>query len=194
VNIIKIYNLDNKVYKLTIPFQSYLQYKNMPHPDDNVGRMKQYSTVSEPALDHVLESLLQIPTKSPEKDAQKILDFVHNFIFNPDVDPYIKAPLETIVEGGGDCDDLSTLAYTLMKKRGLDVIYIKAPPRKGRKIGHVFVGVAGDFKGKYIMYKGKKYFTAETTGTRWPQKPATWKIGQLSKKTWKQRKKFRLFK
>ena len=191
-NVVQIVQFEGMVHKILIPIQNYFRYKELPHPDDKLKRLGDYFFPSDPTLEMILNETLELPTRSREDDAQKILDFVHKFVYVEDVDRYIKTPLETIIEGGGDCEDLSVLGYTLMKMRKLDVVFIKTPSINGDKSTHVLLGVAGDFKGKYITHNGKRYYTAETTGTKWPHRSAKWKIGQLSRKRWRLRKKFEI--
>jgi hypothetical protein len=77
-----------------------------------------------------------------------------------DEDEYPRYPLETLVEGGGDCEDTSILACALLDSMGLDVVLINPP-------NHVAVGVAMDASGTYWTHKEIQYFYVETTGEGW---------------------------
>lgn len=50
-----------------------------------------------------------------------ILDFLHEYIvYQGEVDEVIRAPVETLSLGSGDCDDYSTLAAALLEAVGID--------------------------------------------------------------------------
>jgi hypothetical protein len=75
----------------------------------------------------------------------------------------IKFPAETLVEGGGDCEDTAVLLAAILRASPLErqcaVIH---PPN------HAGVGVAGeDFSGTYYVRNGTRYFYVETTGSGW---------------------------
>ena len=77
-------------------------------------------------------------------------------------DEYPKFPVETLAEGWGDCEDSSILYAALMRAAGYDVILLELPR-------HMAVGVAlsKPILGSFVVYKGKMYFYAETTGSGW---------------------------
>jgi len=191
-DIVRVIQLGEVSYKISIPFRRYLYYKDLPHPNDAAENLQHYTTPNEPELEDIIRAL-NLPTGSQEKDAQKLLDFAHSFIYVPDIDGYTKTPLETIVEGGGDCEDLSVLAYSLLKRAGHDVIYLEIPPYEGSKGGHILVGVAGNFGGANVIYENKRYFLAETTGTEWPHQPAQHKIGDLPVPIWTKLKDVKVY-
>ncbi len=68
--------------------------------------------------------------------------------------------VETLVEGGGDCEDTTILAAAILRGLGEDVALVMTP-------GHIAIGVAGPFRGTSIEREGKKYFYCETTGGGW---------------------------
>ena len=100
-----------------------------------------------------------------------IVSFVQNLPYTEDsvtspYDEYPRFPLETLIEGGGDCEDTAILTATLLKELGQDVMLIRLP-------GHMAVGVAcGECDGTYYVAAGKRYYYIETTG-------AGWGIGQI---------------
>jgi archaellum component FlaC len=102
--------------------------------------------------------------------ANFILAFVQSLPYIPDdvstpYDEFPKFPLETLIEGGGDCEDTSILYATLLKIVGYDVILVSPP-------GHMMVGVA-EYRdqplagGWYVEFNGIRYYLAETTGEGW---------------------------
>ncbi len=100
-----------------------------------------------------------------------IVSFVQNLPYTEDnvtspYDEYPRFPLETLIEGGGDCEDTAILAATLLKELGHDVMLIRLP-------GHMALGVACETcDGTYYVAAGKRYYYIETTGTGW-------RIGQI---------------
>jgi hypothetical protein len=77
---------------------------------------------------------------------------------------YPKYPIETLVDGGGDCEDTAILLASLIKAEGYGVALICMPD-------HVAVGISGEGVeglGSYYEYDGKKYYYVETTAQNWP--------------------------
>jgi len=96
-----------------------------------------------------------------------VIEFVQYLPYMDDnestgVDEYYKYPIETLVDGSGDCEDSSILVTAILREMGHDVVLLKLP-------GHVAVGVKGDenTKGTYWIHNGTKYFYLETTGDGW---------------------------
>jgi hypothetical protein len=95
-----------------------------------------------------------------------IVSFVQNLPYTVDSvtsphDEYPRFPLETLIEGGGDCEDTAILTATLLKELGQDVMLI-------RLSGHMAVGVACEqCDGTYYAAADKRYYYIETTGAGW---------------------------
>jgi hypothetical protein len=80
-----------------------------------------------------------------------------------DFDDYTKSVIETLVEGGGDCEDSAILMAAVLQADSFnyDCILIQPP-------GHMAVGVYGtDLPGAYWEYEGRRYYYLETTGDGW---------------------------
>jgi hypothetical protein len=94
-------------------------------------------------------------------DAMNIVTFVQSV---PYVDDHPlsapKYPLETLVEGLGDCKDKAVLAAALLHEAGFDVVLLKFPE-------HLSVGINVDAAGTSYEYNGARYYYAETTGRNW---------------------------
>jgi hypothetical protein len=165
---------DGGEIKIPISLDKYFEYKKKPALCDiKILSRQRATTLNESTLDQILRSM-NLSTNN-ELKANTILSFVHGFVYIKDdiIDSYNKTPIETIVEGGGDCEDFAVLAYTLMYKAGLDVVYLDFP-------GHAALGVRGNFNGKYVIYNDKKYHLAEATGTEWNNHHSNSKIGEFS--------------
>ncbi|MDR0492866.1 MAG: hypothetical protein LBH74_04410 [Nitrososphaerota archaeon] len=103
-----------------------------------------------------------------------VLAFVQHLPYTSDLvttgyDEYPRFPIETLVDDGGDCEDVAILFASLMLVMGYGVVYINPP-------NHYAVGILGDnLKGTYWTYpkdSNQTYYFCETTGVNF-------KIGQL---------------
>jgi len=92
-----------------------------------------------------------------------VLSFVQSLPYTVDsvttgYDEFKSYAFETLVAGGGDCEDTSILASSMLMALGYDVVLINPP-------GHLAFGITGNYGGYYFDHKGKKYFYCESTGT-----------------------------
>jgi predicted transglutaminase-like cysteine proteinase len=118
-------------------------------------------------------------SKSKEESAQKILDFVNSNLesrlesiyIDENIEQYAKFPLETLIEGYGDCEDFALLSGSLMKSIGIEVTLIYLKEGVGKAKGpHVTLGVNGNFSGQFYEFNKKKYYHADNG----------WKIGEIN--------------
>jgi len=94
-------------------------------------------------------------------------------------DDYTNYPVETLYDGGGDCEDKAILSASLLKRMGFDVklIFLETSDKKR---SHVALGVSlkneKDLEGSYWEFKDRKYFYLETTYPGWQigEVPAEW--------------------
>lgn len=80
------------------------------------------------------------------------------------VSEYPKYPLETLVDGEGDCEDSSILYAGILREMGYDVrLLLLSDP------GHAAVGVWGhdNYPGTPYTKDGRQYYFCETTGEGW---------------------------
>ena len=75
-------------------------------------------------------------------------------------DEFRRYAVETLIEGGGDCEDTTILVAAILRGLGEETALIFTP-------GHIAIGVSGNFTGSSLTYNGIKYFYCETTGTGW---------------------------
>ena len=75
---------------------------------------------------------------------------------------YVRFPVETLVDGVGDCEDMAILAATILHEMGYGVLLVILPD-------HLALAVDGGegFDGTYYMYEGSKYYYLEVTGVGW---------------------------
>ena len=94
-----------------------------------------------------------------------VLSFVQSLPYTLDdvttgYDEFRRYAVETLIEGGGDCEDTTILVAAILRGLGEKTALIFTP-------GHIALGVSGDFTGSSLTYNGIKYFYCETTGTGW---------------------------
>ncbi|MBN2334676.1 hypothetical protein JXL21_03885, partial [Candidatus Bathyarchaeota archaeon] len=92
-----------------------------------------------------------------------VISFIQGMEYSLDQDSaqqgeYPKFPLETLVDGGGDCEDTSILAASLLKAMGCNVSLILLP-------NHLAVGLAVNATGEHWEVNGTDYYYLETTAT-----------------------------
>lgn len=104
---------------------------------------------------------------SSDQTLSLALAFVQSLPYTSDrvttgFDEYSRYPLETLVDGGGDCEDSAILYASLVQAMGYGAVLINPP-------GHVAVGVAvgPEVSGASYQYNGTRYVYAETTGDGW---------------------------
>ncbi len=98
------------------------------------------------------------------------------YIYDSGDDNYIRHPLETLIEGGGDCEDTSVLAAQLLRKagpEGFPVVLFTVDTDHDDEIDHMLVGVSLDgATGTTCEADGVDYYVCETTSTYY-------RVGQL---------------
>jgi hypothetical protein len=98
-----------------------------------------------------------------------LIDFVQNLPYIPDdvstgYDDYSKRLTETLVDGGGDCEDSSIMLASLLSSEPFGYgTALLLPPK------HAAIGVKGgnDISGYYYEYEGTRYYYIESTGRGW---------------------------
>ena len=104
---------------------------------------------------------------SSEKDTvTSLYDYVRNnvrFVSDPDKD-YVASACETLLSGGGDCEDHAILLASMLEAVGVDAKILWLPEK------HAFVGIVSDadIEGKckkflYMEDNGEKLIIADTT-------------------------------
>jgi predicted transglutaminase-like cysteine proteinase len=163
-----VYGGKTWAFSLYIPEHLYLYYGNktrVPTEDYSVYVTHPYD---DEYLSTILEEFDGIVLEEGYDENQRVnlvVAFIQSLPYTTDdvstgFDEYPRYPLETLVEGGGDCEDTSILASALLDPMGFDVVLINLP-------GHVAVGVSVDAFGTYWLHEGTQYFYVETTGEGW---------------------------
>ena len=77
-------------------------------------------------------------------------------------DEYVRYPVETLVDGCGDCEDKVALLVAILYEMDADILLLVLPE-------HMAVGVHCDEveASRYLLFRDKKYYYMETTMSRW---------------------------
>ena len=130
-----------------------------------------YHTVWDGTLREVMEVLSVYGHGMDRTEfARLILSFVQNIPYVTDEEStghreYWKYPLETLWDGGGDCEDSAILCDTLLMMAGYDVAFILFQD-------HAMSAVSVDVDGHHVEQDGIEYVMCETTNV--------WEMGQTS--------------
>ena len=94
-----------------------------------------------------------------------VLSFVQSLPYTLDdvttgYDEFRRYAIETLIEGGGDCEDTTILVGAILRGLGEKTALIFTP-------GHIALGVSGNFSGASVTHNGTTYYYCETTGTGW---------------------------
>lgn len=162
------YGSHSPTYVMKIPKSLYQYYRNQPH-DRNYVKYA-ISAKDRPLLDEIISDFRD-NTDSKTEAAHNVVAFVQSIPYSTDhvstgFNEYPRYPVETLVDGRGDCEDTAILTAALLKEMNYDVILLSPP-------GHMAVGITCPAcTGSSITVDGKKYYYLETTGNNW-------KVGQL---------------
>lgn len=156
---------------LTLSRSRYQVLRGEPRPP--CGEWGRFVTAPAPELDALADTLGEMHRQrdwSPLQQASDVLAFTQQCItYDSDLrsapsGEWPRYPLETLVDGVGDCEDAVILAAAVLKRLDYDVALLYYP-------GHCALGVAGaeDLPGVFVQdpRTGVKYFYGETTAEGW---------------------------
>lgn len=158
------WSYNNNSYAWSVPIHSdwYDYYRNLPREDHGI----KYVTPDDPYMKIIADKLIKKSNEESYCDYCYVISFIQGFSYVKDdvigYDDYPKYPIETIIEGNGDCEDTSYLAASLLKSIDKDVVLI-------RLFDHMAIGVWNDsnMDGIYYELNGKRYYYFETTKSGW---------------------------
>lgn len=123
-----------------------------------------FATPTDPIIQTIAKDITDVSISTGDTCKSCIaIDFVESMIYEYDIDyisrnEYPKYPIETIVDGKGDCEDTSFLMASILEAINIDTILLLFSD-------HAAVGVwCEGCTGTYYNYNGRKYFFLETTG------------------------------
>lgn len=167
------YDGDVWTLSLYISEQLYYYYSNRTRAPSEDYSVYVTHPQDDEYLSSIVENFREIATQKDYDEINTVnlvIAFVQSLPYTHDevstsFDEYPRYPLETLVDGEGDCEDTSILACALLDTMDYDVVLLDLPE-------HVAVGVNVETYGTYWEYEGKSYFYLETTGEGW-------RIGEL---------------
>ena len=166
------YNGRHWNWNLTIPQDLYNAYKAVPvstRTRDGPAGYGFCTTTKDSYIQNLAMELNSTANQQGYNSYDKVsfvLAFVQSLPYTSDnvtegYNEYPRFPIETLVDGGGDCEDTSILFATLTLIMGYGTVYINPP-------NHYAVGILGnDIQGTSWTYpKGSNntYYYCETTG------------------------------
>ncbi len=164
-------------WNLSIPKSLYEAYRSVPDSTRTRNGPEGYGylTTTKDYYVQVLAQKLNETANNQGYDSYEKISFVLAFVqslpYTSDnvttgYDEYPRFPIETLVDGGGDCEDTAILFASLTLILGYGTVYINPPD-------HYAVGILGNnLEGSYFTYHNRTYYYCETTGNNF-------KIGQL---------------
>lgn len=161
-----IWNFQGNSYTIlmTIDVERYNSYSGKERYD--IPQLVEEGRTSISNLTREFQRIFQQNTEwSQQNRVDFVLSFVQSLPYTLDdvttsYDEFRRYAIETLIEGGGDCEDTTILVAAILRGFGESVALISTP-------GHIALGVSGNFTGTAFSYQGTKYYYCETTGTGW---------------------------
>lgn len=160
-----VWNFQQKTYTVLIEInvEAYNAYASLEHVD--VQAMVHEGTTAMAKLTQAFQNVIAQSGFRNEEAANFVLAFVQALPYTVDsvttgYDEFRRYAIETLVEGGGDCEDTTILVGSILNGLGVQLVLVDLP-------GHIAIGVSGNFSGSSYALDGTKYFYGETTGSGW---------------------------
>lgn len=164
------YKSDSWSCSLTISKKLYEHYKfHREHRGPNMAGFA-LSDYDRECLRDLVEHFREAGKRSRYSDYDNVYNvvaFVQSLAYISDLQStgekeYVRFPIETLVDGGGDCEDTSVLMAAILHEMGYGVVLLSLP-------NHIALGVKGDnsIGGTYYLYENQRYYYLETTDKGW---------------------------
>ena len=161
-----VWNFKGKSYTalMTIDIEKYNSYDGKERYD--IPELVEEGRTS---IGNLTREFQNVFKRHREWSKQDRIDFVLSFVQSlpytlDDVttgyDEFRRYAIETLIDGGGDCEDTTILVAAILLGLGEKTVLIFTP-------GHIALGVSGNFTGTSVTHNGTKYYYCETTGTGW---------------------------
>jgi hypothetical protein len=173
-------------YEAVIPKSVYAYFESKPRTAD----YRQYvlNPIDDIQMNHLADIFNQEAKEKSWGEAETltlVLSFVQSMPYTSDsvttgYDEYPRYPVETIVDGGGDCEDTSILFVSVVRAMGYGVVLLEFPEDHHMAAGvRIAPSLAQNWDGLYQLtyytdQNGEMYAYCETTGWGWElgQKPS----------------------
>lgn len=157
----------NWTWELDIPQSVYESYSSVPESDRLKGEFNGFMVTTQDSFVRSIANSFRQSAASRNygayDEASLLLAWVQSLPYTSDsvttpFDDFPKFPVETLYEGGGDCEDTTYLYVAIMRIWGYGAILVNPP-------SHLAAGALGNnLTGYYYEYNGGRYYYAETTG------------------------------
>ncbi|MFA5395707.1 MAG: hypothetical protein WC346_06780 [Methanogenium sp.] len=164
-----VWRYDSSIQQIEVSLvkEKYLFYKNIERHRNGAS----YVTYKDNDILELAKHLRNLAADKDYNEVSFIISFVQSFEYvldsvdNPQtgVDDYPKYPIETLVEGNGDCEDKSYLAASILKALKYDVVLVIIPRT------HMAIAIKGEInKTKpYYNLDGEYFYYIELTAKGW---------------------------
>lgn len=156
-------------FSVGIAEEAYNHYRGRKHFNDELVHYV-LSEYDRPYIRDIVKSFRTGGEKWGFSDIDNVFNvvsFVQSLQYVTDratkgADEYVRYPIETLVDGCGDCEDVVILAAALLHEMGYDVLLVLLP-------NHLALAVQSDedISGTYYEYNGAKYYYLEMTNKGW---------------------------
>ncbi|MBI0582659.1 MAG: hypothetical protein ISF22_00370 [Methanomassiliicoccus sp.] len=168
---------DGKTWSLSgsVPGADYYAKHDLPRTYDYAS----YMTDGDPLVVRIAGELKAMAQAQGFDAPTFILSFVQGIAYTDDEvttgqGEYPRYPVETIVDGGGDCEDKTVLYASLMQSSAMNVDMVLLVYTSPGETGHMAAGMLrpDGYSGTYDTYytdpeSGKNYLYCETTSPNW---------------------------
>jgi predicted transglutaminase-like cysteine proteinase len=149
---------------------AYTHYRSLP-------RVAQFTDYGEYVLDPDDDGLIAELASELEQMADRaeldewetlhlIVSFVQSLRYVPDQGEYPRYPIETLVEGCGDCEDLAILTAEIVRQMGFGVVLLAFTEEMHMAVG-IRAGADAVPDGAAFEWNGDAYYYVETTAIGW---------------------------
>lgn len=154
---------------LNIPVELYRYYQGRAHQSDDMVQFV-LSDFDRSCVRSLVASFREGGDQAGYSDhdnMRNVISFVQSLRYATDKESkhtqeYARFPVETLVDGKGDCEDLAILAATILHEMGYKVLLVILPEHMALAVN------CGDLtEGTYYSYEGSKYYFLEVTNQGW---------------------------
>ena len=169
---------------INIPVELYQYYQGRRHVSDDMVQFV-LSDHDRGCIRSLVNSFREGGIEAGYSDRENmgnVIKFVQTLRYVSDMDSkgtddYVRFPIESLVDGEGDCEDMAILAAAILHEMGYSVLLVVLPD-------HLALAIAYDeeLDGTYYPYNGSKYYFLEVTHPGWDigQIPDTFKKSKAS--------------
>jgi hypothetical protein len=170
-------------YSFNVSVSEYDECMALVRNDQTPADYSKYVTEDSPEIVGIADYIASGAHAANMTDYETVwlaLSFVHATTYVSDLesigyDDYARYPVETLVDGVGDCEDTAALFTSIVRAMGYDAVMLYIYDILGASSNHMGAVVGGISmpQGSYsIQYGGESYYYCETT-------PDNWTPGQL---------------